>query len=70
MLVANGDNGTPRPDEMELPLLSDPEVYKVYFYSLFAMFNYLYGIDYQLYTCFGPSLGYSLTWYEPLQGPF
>jgi len=43
MLVANGDNGTPRPDEMELPLLSDLEVYmyKVYFYSPFAMFNYL-----------------------------
>ena len=31
MLVANGDNGTPRPDEMKLPLLSDPEVYKCTF---------------------------------------
>jgi len=48
MLVANGDNGTPRPDKMELPLLSDPEVYKVYFNSPFATLNYLYGIDFQL----------------------
>ena len=29
MLVANGDDGTPRPDKMGVPLLSDPEVYKV-----------------------------------------
>ena len=29
MLVANGDDGTARPDKMGVPLLSDPEVYKV-----------------------------------------
>jgi len=52
---------------MELTLLSDPEVYKD---SPFAMLNYLYGIDFQLYTRFGPSLGYCLTSYESLQGPF
>ena len=30
---------------------------EVYFYSPFATLNSLYGIDFQLYTCFGPSLG-------------